>query len=152
MTCVTHPFVVFSLLVSTDMLDGWVARMWEHETQMGKWLDPLADKIVLASVVFPLVYVQVMHWAIALVFILREFIVLAVRHIAALSGIHVHVSRWGKMKTVFQFTYIALCLISDMPVVWYTRFVCGTLALAMTIGSMLQYVYQCTRVLYKGSA
>ncbi len=150
-TSYINPLVVFSVVASTDMLDGWCARMWSHETTLGKWLDPLADKIVLASVVFPLVYTQVMHWSIALLFMIREFVVLAARHIAALSHVTIHVSRWGKMKTNLQFLYIALCFVDNIPGIAYMRAVALSAAVVVTCGSMLQYVQQGMYAVDKGS-
>jgi len=77
-----------------------------------------------------------------LLFIVREFVVLAARHVAALAHITISVSKWGKCKTMLQFAYLALCLIPDVPEVAYARWVMLIAAVVASVGSMLTYVYR----------
>jgi len=137
--------LIFSVLVTTDYLDGFCARLWRQETSLGKWLDPLADKVVLVSVLLPLVSIHLIHWSIAALFIIREFVVLAARHGAALSSVSLSVSWWGKCKTAAQFSYFALCL--AVPHYTCLCFSMMILATSVTIGSMLAYVHQWLRAI-----
>ena len=131
--------LLFTMFASTDFFDGYCARLFNQETKLGKWLDPLADKVLLASAMFPLVALHLVHWAVALIFVIREFVVLGLRHVAVVSGISVSVSQWGKLKTVFQFIYLALCLFPAMHD--SIRWLFLSLALVSTLGSMLHYGY-----------
>ncbi len=98
--------LVFSLAALTDWLDGWLARKWEIVTVLGKFLDPLADKlIVMAALIMLIPLGRVPAWAVFLI-LARELIVTGLRSIASAEGIVIAASDLGKYKTIFQMVAI----------------------------------------------
>lgn len=97
-------FIVASL---TDLLDGKIARKYNLVTNFGKFMDPLADKLLVCSALIGLSSLQVVPAWITIIIIAREFIISGFRLIAAEKGIVIAASMWGKWKTTFQM--IMLC-------------------------------------------
>ena len=96
----------FGLAAMTDWLDGWLARKWEIVTVLGKFLDPLADKlIVMAALIMIIPMGRVPAWAVFLI-LAREMVVTGLRSIASSEGIIIAASDLGKYKTIFQMTAI----------------------------------------------
>lgn len=94
--------VLFSLAAVTDFLDGWVARNWDLGTMVGRFLDPLADKIiVMASLVMLVELQRISAWFVVLL-ISRELSITSLRSIATSEGFEVPVEQAGKWKTAFQ--------------------------------------------------
>jgi len=103
--------VVFILASLTDKLDGYIARSRNQITNFGKFMDPLADKLLVTSALVSLVELQLLPaWA-AMVIIAREFAVSGLRTVAASEGTVIAASNWGKAKTVIQIVAIILLLI-----------------------------------------
>gem|GEM_PF-88217 len=101
--------VIFSIAALSDWIDGWLARVTNKITTLGKFLDPLADKlIVLSSLVMLLKLGRVPVWVVVLVFA-REFLISGLRTIAASEGLVISASQGGKWKTSLQLTGI-ICL------------------------------------------
>jgi len=97
---------VFSLAAITDWLDGWLARRWQVVTVLGKFLDPLADKlIVMAALIMLIPHGRVPAWAV-FVILAREMVVTGLRSIASSEGIIIAASDLGKYKTIFQMVAI----------------------------------------------
>ncbi|WP_269845118.1 CDP-diacylglycerol--glycerol-3-phosphate 3-phosphatidyltransferase [Geothermobacter hydrogeniphilus] len=95
---------VFGLAATTDAFDGWLARRWQAETVLGKFLDPLADKlIVMGSLIMLIPLGRVPAWAV-FVIIARETVITGLRSIASSEGIVIAASPLGKYKTIFQMT------------------------------------------------
>lgn len=105
---------VFGLASFTDWLDGYLARRWEIVTILGKFLDPLADKLlVMAALIMFIPLGRVPAWAV-FVILAREMIVTGLRSIASSEGIVIAASNLGKYKTIYQMVaIIALCLHFD---------------------------------------
>ncbi|SHE63720.1 CDP-diacylglycerol--glycerol-3-phosphate 3-phosphatidyltransferase [Clostridium fallax] len=102
---------IFILASLTDKLDGYIARSRNQITRFGKFMDPLADKLLVTSALISLVELQVIpSWA-AVIIIAREFAVSGLRTIAAAEGTVIAASKWGKLKTVIQIIAIILLLI-----------------------------------------
>ena len=98
--------VVFSLAAVTDWLDGYLARKWEVVTVLGKFLDPLADKlIVMAALIMLIPHDRAPAWAVFLI-LAREIVVTGLRSIASSEGIVIAASNLGKYKTIFQMVAI----------------------------------------------
>ncbi|OQA33764.1 MAG: CDP-diacylglycerol--glycerol-3-phosphate 3-phosphatidyltransferase [Candidatus Dependentiae bacterium ADurb.Bin331] len=104
--------VIFVLLAITDFLDGFFARRYQLSTALGALLDPLADKFLLCAVLVALVATQKIWFLWALIFLLREFIVMGVRSMALECGFSVPVSWAGKIKTVAQYSYLTIVLLN----------------------------------------
>lgn len=98
--------LVFSLAAITDWLDGYLARRWDIVTVLGKFLDPLADKlIVMAALIMLIPMGRVPAWAVFLI-LAREIVVTGLRSIASSEGIVIAASDLGKNKTIFQMVAI----------------------------------------------
>lgn len=107
--------VIFLLAASTDGIDGYIARKYNMVTNLGKLLDPLADKLLVSAVLISLVELGRCDSWIAVVIISREFAVTGLRQIALLEGKVVAASKWGKIKTVVQIIAISLLLLNNFP-------------------------------------
>lgn len=125
-------FIIASI---TDAFDGYIARKKKLITTLGKFIDPLADKIMVVAVLVSLVELgRVPTWMVVVI-IAREFIVSGLRMVAASEGVVIAASKWGKIKTISQMVGI-IFLIFDipggMPIMW--------LATALTIWSGCDYL------------
>jgi len=107
--------LIFIIAASTDGLDGYIARKNKLVTNLGKLLDPLADKLLVAAVLISLVEMDKLDAWIAIVIISREFAVTGLRQVALLEGKVLAASRWGKWKTGVQITMIIALLINNFP-------------------------------------
>lgn len=102
-------FVLFLSGALTDLADGYVARRQRSETVLGKLMDPLADKVLVAAALILLIPMQLVPAWIAFIIIARELMITGFRGVAADAGIVIAAGRLGKIKSVFQ--YIALCVL-----------------------------------------
>jgi CDP-diacylglycerol--glycerol-3-phosphate 3-phosphatidyltransferase len=107
--------LIFIIAASTDSLDGYIARKRKLVTNLGKLLDPLADKLLVTAVLVSLVEMDKLDAWIAIVIISREFAVTGLRQIALLEGTVMAASSWGKAKTAVQITAIIALLINNFP-------------------------------------
>ena len=97
---------IFGLAAATDFIDGWLARKWQVETVLGKFLDPLADKlIVMAALIMLIPLGRVPAWAVFLI-LAREMVITGLRSIASAEGIVIAASDLGKYKTIYQMVAI----------------------------------------------
>ncbi|WP_252213783.1 CDP-diacylglycerol--glycerol-3-phosphate 3-phosphatidyltransferase [Clostridium sp. VAP41] len=103
--------IIFVLAALTDKLDGYIARSRNQVTNFGKFMDPLADKLLVTTALITLVEMQIVpSWA-AVIIIAREFAVSGLRTLAASEGRVIAASWWGKIKTVIQIIAIVLLLL-----------------------------------------
>lgn len=107
--------LIFIIAASTDSLDGYIARSRKMVTNLGKLLDPLADKLLVTAVLVSLVEMDKVGAFIVIVIISREFAVTGLRQIALLEGVVMAASRWGKWKTATQITAIIALLLNNFP-------------------------------------
>ncbi|MDI9259142.1 CDP-diacylglycerol--glycerol-3-phosphate 3-phosphatidyltransferase [Alicyclobacillus sendaiensis] len=107
--------LVFIAAAATDALDGRIARKRKMITNFGKFLDPLADKLLVSAVLIILVQMQRMPAWVAIVIISREFAVTGLRLIAAGDGVVMAASQWGKWKTTAQMVGIVLLMLNNFP-------------------------------------
>ena len=105
---------VFIVAAITDSLDGYIARKHKLVTTLGKFIDPLADKVLVIAAMVALVELQRIPAWIVVVIITREFVVTGLRLGASAEGVVIAASRGGKVKTVFQIVAISL-LILNLP-------------------------------------
>ena len=102
-------FIVASL---TDMLDGKIARKYNLVTNFGKFMDPLADKLLVSSAMICLIELGALPSWIVVIIIAREFIISGFRLIASDNGIVIAASYWGKFKTVFQMLMVIVLMLN----------------------------------------
>lgn len=131
-------FIIASL---TDFADGKIARKYNLVTNFGKFMDPLADKLLVCSGIICLVeLVRLPAW-VAVIIIAREFIISGFRLVASDNGVVIAASYWGKFKTAFQmFMIIALILHFPGQPYWVAEQILIYAALALTVISLLDYI------------
>ena len=131
-------FIVASL---TDMLDGKIARKYNLVTNFGKFMDPLADKLLVCSAMICLIELDRLAAWIVIVIIAREFIISGFRLVASDNGVVIAASYWGKFKTTFQMLMV-IVLILDIQMPFYQ--ILGTVltyvALILTVVSLIDYI------------
>lgn len=129
-------FIVASL---TDFLDGHIARKYNLVTNFGKFMDPLADKLLVCSAMICLVELSRIPAWIVIVIISREFIISGFRLVASDNGVVIAASYWGKFKTVFQMVMICL-MIADLPPLAFVTQIVMWVALVLTVVSLVDYL------------
>ncbi|MCC3371800.1 CDP-diacylglycerol--glycerol-3-phosphate 3-phosphatidyltransferase [Cohnella sp. REN36] len=107
--------LLFIIAASTDGLDGYIARKHKIVTNLGKLLDPLADKLLMAAVLISLVEMGKLDAWVAIVIISREWAVTGLRQVALLEGEVLAASKWGKWKTAIQIAMIIVLLLNNFP-------------------------------------
>lgn len=142
--------LIFILISCTDWLDGYLARSRGEVTNFGKFMDPLADKILVCAALLALVELGVLPSWPVLIILAREFIVSGIRMVAADKGVVIAASWYGKAKTVTQIIAIVLFIVKDsiLPVtspnpfdnpLYVLSWLVMVVALALTIISMMDY-------------
>ena len=134
---------LFILASLTDFVDGRIARKYNLVTNFGKFMDPLADKLLVGAALVALVEMERIPGWIVIVIISREFIISGFRLIAADSNVVIAASYWGKFKTVFQMVMVCL-MIANLGTVWvwmrWLTDICMWIALALTVISLVDYI------------
>jgi cardiolipin synthase (CMP-forming) len=106
-------FALFVTACITDWLDGYLARIWQQQSNLGRMLDPIADKLLVGATLLMLVYTRdITGWSIwaAIIILSREILVSGLREFLAELNVKVHVTQLAKWKTAFQFIALAMIL------------------------------------------
>ena len=140
---------LFCIASLTDMLDGKIARKHNLVTNFGKFMDPLADKLLVCSALICLIQLGQLPAWVVIVIISREFIISGFRLVAADNGIVIAASYWGKFKTVFQMTAVVL-LIFNIPALSVLTSAVLWIAVILTVVSLVDYVAKNIKVLTEG--
>ncbi len=141
--------VIFITASLTDLLDGKIARKYGLVTNFGKFMDPLADKLLVCSALICLIQLGQLPAWVVIVIISREFIISGFRLVAADNGIVIAASYWGKFKTVFQMTAVVL-LIFNIPALSVLTSAVLWIAVILTVVSLVDYVEKNIKVLTEG--
>ena len=130
---------VFIIASLTDMLDGKIARKYNLVTNFGKFMDPLADKLLVCSALVCLVAVDRIPAWMVIVIIAREFIISGFRLVASDNGVVIAASYWGKFKTTFQIIMICL-MIADLAALQLLTTIVTWVAVILTLVSLVDYL------------
>ena len=129
-------FIIASL---TDLLDGKIARKYGLVTNFGKFMDPLADKLLVCSALICLIELDRIPSWMVIVIIAREFIISGFRLVAADNGVVIAASYWGKFKTTFQMVAVCL-LIADIEALGLFTQIVLWIAVILTVVSLVDYL------------
>lgn len=133
--------LVFILASFTDFLDGRIARKYNLVTNFGKFMDPLADKLLVCSALICLVHFNMIPTWIVLLIVAREFTISGFRLVAAEQGIVLAASKTAKLKTATQMVMVVV-LILDWTFMKIPGLILVYLSLALTIISLVEYLYK----------
>ena len=139
-------FIVASL---TDLFDGKIARKYNLVTNFGKFMDPLADKLLVCSALICLIELGQLPAWVVIIIISREFIISGFRLVAADNGVVIAASYWGKFKTTFQMAAVIL-MIFNIPALTLVINIVVVIAVALTIISLVDYVAKNIKILTEG--
>lgn len=139
-------FIIASL---TDMLDGKIARKYNLVTNFGKFMDPLADKLLVCAALICLIELDRIPAWIVIIIISREFIISGFRLIAADNRVVIAANYWGKFKTTFQMIMVCL-MIANLDALTVLTQIVMWIALALTVISLVDYILQNKGVLFDG--
>ena len=139
---------IFILASLTDLLDGKIARKYNLVTDFGKFMDPLADKLLVCAAMICLIETgQLAAW-IVIVIISREFIISGFRLVAADNGVVIAASYWGKFKTTFQMLMVIVLILNfDNRYFQILGTVLTYIALVLTVVSLIDYLWKNRAVL-----
>ena len=137
---------VFGLAALTDAVDGYLARRWGQVTNLGKLLDPIADKLLILTALFLLVGFDVVEAWVAIVLAGRELFVTGLRNVAAREGVLLEVKTTGKLKMAAQVVAILLLILDGAIPARFDLYLWGTgillLSMALSLISAAQYCRQ----------
>ena len=131
--------VIFIVASLTDLLDGKIARKYNLVTNFGKFMDPLADKLLVCSALICLVALERIPAWMVIVIIAREFIISGFRLVASDNGVVIAASYWGKFKTTFQIIMICL-MIADLEELQLLTMIVTWVAVILTVVSLVDYL------------
>lgn len=133
--------VLFVIASLTDLLDGKIARKYGLVTNFGKFMDPLADKLLVASALICLTSQGSLAAWISIIIISREFIISGFRLVASDNGIVIAASYWGKFKTTFQMAMIVMLILNfDNGAYQICATIVTYVALILTLVSLIDYI------------
>lgn len=136
--------IIFIIAAITDSLDGYVARSKNQVTKLGKFIDPLADKLLVTAALISLVQLGKLSAWIVVIIIAREYAVSIFRAIAASEGVVIAASWWGKVKTATQIIAIISILLNNYPfrlINFPFSIIAVWIAVILTIISGIDYFY-----------
>ena len=126
---------VFIIASITDAFDGYIARRYKLVTTLGKFIDPLADKVLVIAAMLALIELDRLPAWIVMVIITREFIVTGLRLVAAAEGVVIAASKGGKLKTVCQIIALIMLILNTPGGMWLMW-----LAMILTVWSGMDYL------------
>lgn len=131
-------FIIASL---TDLVDGKLARKYNLVTNFGKFMDPLADKLLVCAALIALIELgRIPSWVV-IVIISREFIISGFRLIASDNGVVIAASYWGKFKTTFQMIMVCL-MIANISALSVVTGIVMWISLILTVVSLVDYLWK----------
>lgn len=142
--------VVFIIASLTDFLDGYLARSRNLVTNFGKFMDPLADKLLVAAALIYFVEIGKISAWIVIIIISREFVISGVRLVAANSGKVIAAGWWGKVKTFTTMIMIIVVLFNfQLPYIEYIELILIYASMILTVISAVEYIYKNVEVFHE---
>ena len=138
---------LFAAASITDWFDGHLARKYNLITNFGKFMDPLADKLLVCSAMICMIELNCLPAWFVIIIIAREFIISGFRLIAAENGVVIAANYWGKFKTVSQMIMIILLILNFEGIFVVLEQIFIWLSLALTVISLITYIWQNKSVL-----
>ncbi len=135
--------VIFIIASLTDMADGKIARKYNLVTNFGKFMDPLADKLLVCSATICLIDLDLIPSWVVLIIIAREFIISGFRLVASDNGVVIAASYWGKFKTAFQMIMVIVLILNinlENEILNIAGIVLIYISLALTVISLIDYM------------
>ena len=135
--------IIFIIASLTDLIDGKIARKYNLVTNFGKFMDPLADKLLVCSALIALVEMERIPSWVVIIIISREFIISGFRLVASDNGVVIAASYWGKFKTTFQMVMVCLMLINVPGWLGWLNILTNIvmwIALILTVVSLVDYL------------
>ncbi|EOD01244.1 CDP-diacylglycerol--glycerol-3-phosphate 3-phosphatidyltransferase [Caldisalinibacter kiritimatiensis] len=136
--------IIFIIAASSDSLDGYIARSRDQITKFGKFMDPLADKLLVSAALISLVELEKISAWVVVIIIAREFAITGLRVLAASEGITIAANWWGKIKTITQILAIITLLLDNFSFINNTfpiDKILVILAVLFTVISGVNYIY-----------
>lgn len=138
--------VIFIVASLTDLLDGKIARKYNLVTNFGKFMDPLADKLLVCSAIICLIELERIPSWIVVIIIAREFVISGFRLIASDNGVVIAASMWGKYKTTFQMIMVILMIV-NLPQLQLVTDIVMWIATILTVVSLIDYLVKNKQVI-----
>lgn len=144
--------IIFGIASFTDFLDGNIARRKGLVSNFGKFMDPLADKLLVCTALILLSAEGSLPVWVVLLIIAREFIISGIRLVASDNGVVIAASKWGKLKTCSQMLLCIVLILPTLPVKLGSTVVWGLiiLATALTLISLIDYIVKNKKVILEG--
>jgi CDP-diacylglycerol--glycerol-3-phosphate 3-phosphatidyltransferase len=138
--------VIYALAAATDTLDGQIARRRHLVTELGKFLDPLADKLLVITVLVIMVGQSMLPAWVVVVIFAREFLITGLRTLAASQGVVISATAWGKSKTLSQNVMIGMLMLAQpYPPLHPVAVALVVIATVATVASGLDYLWRYRR-------
>ena len=132
---------IFAVASLTDYVDGYIARHYNQVSDFGKFLDPLADKLLVCSALIILIQLGRIPAWVVLIIIAREFIISGFRLVASDNGVVIAASYWGKFKTTFQMIMVCLML-ANFAFLQIVTDIVMWISLVLTVVSLVDYLWK----------
>ena len=143
---------IFIIACLSDAVDGYIARKNNLVTNFGKFMDPLADKLLVCSALICFVQLQVVPAIVVIIIIAREFIISGFRLVASNNGVVIAASFWAKLKTTAQMIMCILLIVNfDYSIFNILEQILIYISLILTIVSLVEYIYKNRKILGEGS-
>ena len=143
-------FAIFCTATVTDKLDGTIARKYNMITNFGKFMDPIADKLLVCSALICLCSLGELPAWVIITIIAREFVISGVRLVASDGGVTIAASWWGKSKTIAQMTMIIIMLM-NVEALAVVESIVMYISLGLTVISMIDYIIKNKNILSNGT-
>ena len=143
-------FAVFCVATITDKLDGTIAKKFNMITDFGKFMDPIADKLLVCSALICLTAIGEIPAWVTIIIIAREFVISGIRLVAADNGVTIAASWWGKSKTIAQMA-MTIVILSEFSFLKIPETILMYISVILTVISAIDYIIKNRKAIALGS-